>query len=915
MSRRKPPGARSVSAQDRREQAEAARAKQLAKFHRVTNKRKEHAAQAERDRLARPKRDIDRYIQALEAAPFRQVGVSSRLHVSSPYKTTLKRVISSMNECEKSVLLCWPQCDPSPAAIASMLMLADCGSCESKKVQDHDALSAPRGLRALVFPYARTAHRALRHIYVDKDYLGPIQLKHHIRNFDRCDDQALADFHKTLSRAKSLTGIARDGKTYEELLHPCLDEILPSGPCVGSSNRSGLLWRVGKHTDIRELGRSGDADDPTQAHFYLFGLRANENAEQALSDLPGTIDVVLLDLDYTGRHRLGEHWVRRTKEFVATLKERFGELPIIALTDDPWAYDTLRFDALGAKSRKKNIPCASAVINFPRSDIVVGSDHGPPEYSEVSNWEIYGFSGAVEMLLIAIRSAMKKAYRINDRNTAEAFRDLSGRIRRSVSLPGSLSQLSEFYAKEQNSDLAAADLISEYRLEPIVRELRDSTAPFAQLHRAELLEICSEAEKISSNVTEITSMRLLLHDVVAQHLRKSSRTLIIAPDDIVADFAVHVLESDAEIGELFSGRRQKGMLIVADRSGLSDLDILPIAQRNEYKRAIVFAPSRRGLLSILSREWLPETMIILGDCDTLKSAARDTERLAEIAELGDLKSRMRGFSENAAQKVEEITRTSVTFDSTEAPGDDLSFPRGGTVNLAANARAGQSVVHLEFEDGQNLIARPKTKLVIQNRTRAIPSFTEVDAKDVGVGDYVCVIGDAFLDMARPILNISVRAAEEIRIYHSLVLDKFSELEADGENARLALLVKKMGLPDVSIQRAKYWIELEDQIDAPLPDVVPHAPRDWPTFKVFMAALGVGERTAIRYWTWAVIAQRASRHRAALSFHEAYRGILVEGYSAQSDNPQHAEEIRKLRAAAENFVSVVSKKSEGKVQSC
>src|SRR5690606_29405314 len=128
-----------------------------------------------------------------------------------------------------------------------------------------------------------------------------------------------------------------------------------SGPCAGMSNRGGLLWRVGKHTDIGELGRTGDADDPEQAHFYLFGLRANENAEKALSELPGNIDVVLLDLDYTGRHRLGEHWVRRTKEFVASLKECFGELPVIALTDDPWVYDTLRFDALGAKSRRNNI--------------------------------------------------------------------------------------------------------------------------------------------------------------------------------------------------------------------------------------------------------------------------------------------------------------------------------------------------------------------------------------------------------------------------------------------------------------------------------------------------------------------------------------------------------------------------------
>jgi hypothetical protein len=50
-------------------------------------------------------------------------------------------------------------------------------------------------------------------------------------------------------------------------------------------------------------------------------------------------------------------------------------------------------------------------------------------------------------------------------------------------------------------------------------------------------------------------------------------------------------------------------------------------------------------------------------------------------------------------------------------------------------------------------------------------------------------------------------------------------------------------------------------------------------------------------------------RAAINFHDAYRGILVETYGAISDNPERARDIRRLRAAAENFVGVVSSKTE------
>jgi hypothetical protein len=77
----------------------------------------------------------------------------------------------------------------------------------------------------------------------------------------------------------------------------------------------------------------------------------------------------------------------------------------------------------------------------------------------------------------------------------------------------------------------------------------------------------------------------------------------------------------------------------------------------------------------------------------------------------------------------------------------------------------------------------------------------------------------------------------------------------------------------------------------------------------MKALSVSENIAARYWRWAVIAQRASRMRAAINFHDAYRNILVETYGAISDNPDRARDVRRLRAAAENFVSVVSAKTE------
>jgi len=172
-----------------------------------------------------------------------------------------------------------------------------------------------------------------------------------------------------------------------------------------------------------------------------------------------------------------------------------------------------------------------------------------------------------------------------------------------------------------------------------------------------------------------------------------------------------------------------------------------------------------------------------------------------------------------------------------------------------------------------------------------------------------VVGDAFLEMARPVLNITARAAEEIRDYHRLVLERFSRIQGATERERLTNVVTAMSLPDVTVQRAKYWVDLERQLEVPLHEVISHAPRDKATFQAFMRVLGVSDAIASRFWTWAVIAQRTSRLRAAMNFHDAYRTILIDNYAAQFGNPERARDIRRLKAAAENFVALVQQKTE------
>lgn len=902
------PHLRHPSHRERIEQAATALKQQLESRSRHLAER---AAKTEAERAAnaaRPKRSAAAYRAALADIPFSCSGEPARLSISPTYQRLVDIAVRCIEERSREPVLCWPEFDASPAAVAAFLTLADNASAEPIKHDTLDARGAPLGLRALIFPYASSVHRSLRKLYVDKDALGRLHTQHQVRGMRHGEDRALADYHKALARAKTLTGKALDGNTYDEFQHPCLDEMLPYGPCTGGDGRKPLLWHVKSKTDLLKISRSGDADNPENAKFYLFGLRASDNIAASLKSMPKQLDIVFLDLARTGRNRLGRDWESRVKSFLSELDRNVGAVAILALTDDPWTFDKLRFETLrSATSGKRGSKRAPSDIIFAQaSDLVVSNNSAAVDYTPVIKQDAIGFSGDVETLLRKIRANARAASDLGDGVATELLYRLSGILRRCASLPGSRRDFSAYVEMEAGS-WAAADLLASYRAGSVIAEIKANIGSWAQHHHAELTDLCASVERVWANTAQLTPMAPLLRDVVKRFERASSRTAILFRNDMLSDFASFVLRRDEEIGANIDARIEKNMLLFLDKESFDDLATLRTTERNQIKTLICVAPTRSQILALLARPWLPDSLIILADSDTLASAARDGSRLLAYPELSAIHKRVSAFVEKAGKAVH---REGGRADPTQgALVEDVEFPASSVVNLAGNVRPNQPTIRLRFPGDQVVIARPGTKLILLDHSRAVPIFTECEAKDVDVGERVCVIGDAFLEMARPMLNITVRAAEEIRDYHHMVLDRFSRLQGASDHDKLVSLVTAMGLPTVTVQRASYWIDLDDQLCVPLHDVVPHAPRERPTFMAFMAALGISEAIAARFWIWAVIAQRTSRLRAALSFHDAYRTILIDTYAAQSGNPERAREIRRLKAAAQDFVAVVQEKTE------
>ena len=830
--------------------------------------------------------------------------------LSAEYRTVIEAAIEVMNTGSRLVLLCWPPHPVCLPAIAGLLALGDVAAAPQKCLALEPGwidtvADAPIGLRAVLYPYARTAHGPSRQIQIDRRQMAFLQMRHVLRGVHCDDDKALKDYHTVLSRVGAMSGKGRDGRTYAEYEHPILDEIIPHGsPKEGCPENGQLLWRTKSKTDLGKFTRNGSADRPGEARFFLFEIEADRSAQE-LPSLRGAPDLFLLDLSKAARNRMGRDWISTARKAADAFQKAYPATGILAVTEDPWSCDAARFEVLGSrvpKGARKSKPAPSRAI-FSPTGAILSESAAVTEVQFVGAAHIHAdaFSGQLEGSISRLRSIAQKLQDRGNRIAAEAARNIITKIRRCVCLPGSLAELSE-YLERETSDVTAADNMAAYRITRDLAVLDDPRQGATQIASDELADVRAEANRLVKASETSTPMASLLEETVSPAMRSSSRTILVLRNEMIADFTIDRL---CRKFDKLDGRLESDIIRLTTRQGLADLAAFTSSFRNQFKRAIIVAPTRQSALELLSEPWLPDEVTFLADSDTMRFAARDAARLASQIDPPQLKSRLERFSFAANARVEQIGAHVVALDTAVEPAEDIDFPDGSIIDLAGPQRGDRRLIELTMQSGQQILARPRTGLVQRDNSYSVPRFVEIAANNVGVGDEICVIGPRFIERARSLLNITAAAAEEIRDYHDLVRKRFAELPEPNPTARLRLLCKKMGEPAVQTGTARYWIDLDGEAEKSLHEIVAHAPQDRDTFMRFTQTLGIGPVMAARFWAWAVIAQRSSRVRAGAAFHDAYKGILTDRHSALAANKNRAAEIRALRAAADEYVSVVT----------
>jgi len=898
-----PPG---TELADRAEQRQVALEKRHALLSRMAKSNAERSAAAAAAPKAiapeRTKREVDRYMDALAMQPFHQLGQAEVSEITPAYARLVRSAADVAADGSAQVVMPWPPARLSPSAIVGLLTIAAVASADAQWIDVRGSSEKGRRrsdeVRAIVFPYARSTHAQARQVQVNRRALGEVNFEHLKRYMDGGGDAA-KDFHQVLARVRNLTGRASDGRDYAEYDHPILDEIVPHGPPRGErSSNSTLLWRTRTKTDIAKQRRSGEADDPAKASFFLYTVRAGQRFGIDLRAITRAPDLLILDLTRNARNRLGWDWVTRAADMVACLREVHPSTGILAIADDPWTYGTARFEILGTRKPGRNgkkIPATGHVAYSQMSEIIRPAGIGDTTFEGGDGIEVDGFFGDIDHNIEALRRLANSLADKGDNEGSTTARNLIATVRRTALLPGSLSELSKFLERE-TSTAAADDLLAVYRVTGDLATLNDPRSLASQIDAGE--NSLSAAREVMRKLECGTPMTSLLEAAIQPALRSSSRSIFVFRSDLVAEFAADRLTA----GHPKLGARMNSEVIrFGGERMLKTVADLPPNSRNQFKRVVVVAPTRTAILTMLTQPWLPEQVTVLADADTLAFAARDAERLAGEIDLAPLEARLRLFTARANKRVQEIGRHLVRF---EMPTDDVEFPNGSVIDLSGGGRGERNLVEIDLKNGQRIIARRGTEIVLRDDGAATTSFVERPASQVKQGDEVCVIGHGFVERARTLVNIRATAAEEIRDYHKLVVERFDAMPETTVIAKLRSLVAAMGEPAVPTETARYWIDLDREVEKPLHDVVPHAPQEEDTFMRFTAALGISERMSRTFWRWAVVAQRSHRVRYGNVFHDAFRGILTDPHGAMASNRDRTDEIRTLRAMAEEHVAIV-----------
>ncbi len=567
-------------------------------------------------------------------------------------------------------------------------------------------------------------------------------------------------------------------------------------------------------------------------------------------------------------------------------------------------------DANGEMSKKGQAQIAQPALYCEQGSIVAATNAAPLAIEGCPHIRAVGFGGIGGEVLSALNVLHARALAIEDDHSARLLRSVKSVIRRCANAPGGIQLLDDFVT-EQDGIEVAMQVMRGYRPQTLFGDLENPALALAQGYPEDIKSLRQIAGEFLDQYEMTTPMGSVLETVLDELMGKSSKVLLTMRDGTALDFARMRL-SASPIGERFKRRLDQEMLIAMDypsteallrEGGGND----PRTFRNQINWLVLVGPKRADATRLMALPWLPREVIVIGDLDLLRNIAGDAKRLSRFTAFGSaVQKRLATLGEEASAEVarRDATRTPVRWD--DPPEEDVEFVPLST-ELDLGTKGSPQVIVLKTSNNYEIKARPGSDLVVCDWDDPANPFQKGRADQISEGDEIVVLGEAFIEGARGLLDIRATAATGLRSYHETIRDALPAIPGVTRKDKAVEIANRMGEPGY-VDRVYDWINVEKYLHEDMRLVRPHAPQTFPMFLQFMKAIGRGERAARIDWIWAVVATRSRRVSAALQFHEAYLGILVDPHAMAAENPRLADGMRSLRRLAEDFVGRIESKT-------
>lgn len=823
---------------------------------------------------------------------------------------------------QSTVMFNWPNRLPGVATLHGLAVL-----CELAEGPDRF-----EGLTTLFYPSSARTGGNQKSLLVDREWLLETNRPwldatfKALRNAEKDDRYIQARYHAVLSlvselRSNALEQFKRGQAVVERKRdrgHPTLHEIIarrsvkPSGELVLPDKAfldrcrrlSRLLMGKGGAEDWQRI----EAVDPALTPWLISTLHgASPSGTWTVCSAPSKRkpDALLIDLQYPARARLGETWRARIINAVAKLRHGDADLPVIAVTDDPFVAQFARYEL--SPKVKKGGPTKPWPVQFNHQTasglIVDDTDNkdfnltgGAPELSiDVFASDLARFAAEA----LALRADTRK---LADGKVARAISVCLTKLRALANAPVSQSELGTLFTATGDAALERR-VLEAYNITGALAELK-MAAPYADRHEGAVDALVEQARELARSLSRSAheSTGKNLADRLRALPKRATRTLVIAQSRAAARMLEGWIESDPSLEPVLDRLGQK-FDISAPQTAVAEIDIAAASTR-PFGHILLLSPPPQVCLAVFAAAQCPNKVELLCDASSAKF----------LADYGSAVLKLAPSTAPPHVRISDIVeRVRAALDQNIAalPDFDLGDPiraAGVVTDLTGRAYAsGAEVIRLLSVDGEDIRVVPETQLVAR-KTATLDAFEFLAGRSVTAGREILVPRPAFIDAIGTAKSFRAAAVPLLSDYHDHIrqratLQSGASLRHKAESLHAEFARNISDPPTVS--SVERWIDVDRQADIPAELRVPQAPRTHAHFAMLMNGLGIDQTLGDVYWHYGILPTRSTRIRSGFQMRRLYTAALVDPDALRRDNPAASELIEFIQDLSSEYFTEIA----------